>query len=699
MSSLHKKGRNIVKYLIFLVLLLFLRISAFTQVTFSDWIVRSGIKGWDIVNGLACDSNGNVYITGSNTDTTLGLRSEKIATKTKKFNFLSKFDTSGKLLWNRKIVTNEAGYGGLLFITPKNQIYLEGAEVSAKKSKSIDQKHINFFLSSLTPDGKIKWVQQFSGNKFDYFTSLTVDSITNDILLAGYFYDTLDLHKTKVISKGKSDGVFLRFSNDGQLLKSFTIGGKKDDRINSITVDKWGNNCIAGTFQDKIQLGENNPESVNTDNTGVFLAKYDLSGECIAAKQCCWGKNLSVASSANNGRFWIITGSFSDFLNINGQSMGSYGSDDVFVICVDALMNLRWYKHIGGSKKDKASLVKFEGNDIILTGSFCSKLNFDNNSITSLKGSSDIFILSLDTTGKINWSKQMGGEYDDYPRCIETAKNDYIYISGSFRESLNNLDNIQSKGEEDIFVARLEDCKKKAPKFKKPETFCQGDTLSLDAGGGFISYNWNNGLCLQRNILIKQPGDYSLVLQNKNGCIVYDTVKVIEIPSPDVFIGKDTTITDSTILVLKTNTKFKDYLWSTGSKEPTIIVHGFNCLEGPNRFWVQVDNDYRCKGYAEILVSKTKTKPSIVSEALSTSCVIFPNPATNRITVYFTSSLENLELKMFDLFGKELVSRTISKYLKFDQINFDVENYPPGLLTLTIKSKDGFTTKKIILQE
>jgi len=681
-----------------LALLLFTGNNLFSQAIFSDWVATSGYKGWDIVNGLACDSNGNVYITGSNTDTTLKVKTEKISTKTKKLLFLSKFDTTGKLLWHKKVITTESAYASLLVITPKNQLYLAGAEEPNNKSKNIDQKYVDFFIANLTTEGEMNWIQHFTGNHLDYFNSISVDSASGNLIIGGYFYDTLRFQKTSIVSKGKSDGILIEFDSNGKFLRSNAIGGKFEDKITSVTVNKWGNSCIAGTFHDKIQLNKKKLGIPKEGSTGIFLARYNSSMDCTNAKLCCWGKNININTSVQCGPLWILAGSFSDFLNINGQSIGSYGSDDIFLLCVDSSLNFHWIKHFGSIKKDRAGSIKAKDDEIILTGSFSSKLYIDNVSLKSKNESSDIFILSLDTTGKLDWVRQIGGEFDDYPRYLEFGKDDYIYLSGSFRGSLTTIKSIQSKGDEDIFIARLENCKKKAPKFKKPESFCQGNTLSLDAGTGYSSYNWDNGLCIQRNITIKTPGDYSLELQSKNGCIVYDTVKVIEIPKPVVFIGNDTTIVDSSILVLKTNPSFKKYFWSNGSKESTITIRGINCIDGINHFWVQVVNEDSCIGFSEIDINKVKSKYTIASELLFSSCVIFPNPATDQIKIYFTNDLPDVEIKLFDINGKALLSRTVFNYQQFELINFNVENYPAGLLTVTIKTNDAFTTKKIILE-
>jgi hypothetical protein len=406
-----------------------------------------------------------------------------------------------------------------------------------------------------------------------------------------------------------------------------------------------------------------------------------------------------VNSVSDNGHLCFITGSFQDNLSIGNQTIESQGADDVFVVCLDENENIKWFKHFGGPRKDRVSTIKADKDEVLITGSFCSKLNIDDKSITSKKESSDIFIVSLDTTGKLNWIKQLGGEFDDYPKSMTTTKDGYIYIAGSYRQTMTVLEkSIQSKGEEDVFVGRLENCKFLAPKFKTPEKFCEGTKLKLDAGDGFLSYDWNHGLSLERSITVDQGGVYTLDLVAKNGCMIFDTVNVVENPTPDVFIGNDTTIMDTAQLVLKTERKYKEYLWSNGSKDSQIVVHGFNCNEGLNRFEVKVANENGCFGKDEIYVTVIKTKPNTISESLANSVILYPNPTYDNVTVVFSRGYDKLDLKLYDSYGKEITTKRISNYLANTPIDFDLGSYLPGLYTLTAQIQDGFVAKKIILQ-
>ena len=614
------------------------------QVVFSDWIVSSGKKGWDIVNSMTCDSSENIYITGSHNDSIKSMKSSRTSVNTRKCDFLEKYDTSGKIIWTKKIKTSVPGYGSLLSTTHDGQIIMVGAHEASQKRKKPDIKKLEFFISCFGKNGDLKWTKSFSGSKFDCFTSIAIEPLTNKIFLGGYFCDTLTIQNRNFIKKGKSDAIFLGFNSLGELESFHQLGNVGENKITAITTDNLGNAIILGTFQKTISFSDSIKLTLNEKGeTGVFIAKYSSSGTVVSAKIICSGQNVLANSITCNDCLCFIAGSFQNFLKINHQLEPSRGSYDVFVVCLDNYENFRWFKHIGGTRKDRANDIRIDNQEVILSGSFCSKLAADNISITSKMESSDVFILSLDTLGKLKWIRSLGGENDDYPKCMKIINGHYIYICGSYRNSISvGEKSIQSKGDEDIFIARLENCSNLAPKFKKPESFCKGSTLTLDAGSGFDLYNWNNGQSTKQLYTVDEAGVYSIELVSKTGCILYDTIKVKENPLPEISLGKDTTITNTSSLILHISGKYREYLWSNGGKDSVNVILGKDYQEGKNTIWVTVKDTNGCQGYSEMNLTILKAGQNNASNALSNSCIIFPNPTNDVLTVYFTTSLENL---------------------------------------------------------
>lgn len=101
---------------------------------------------------------------------------------------------------------------------------------------------------------------------------------------------------------------------------------------------------------------------------------------------------------------------------------------------------------------------------------------------------------------------------------------------------------------------------------------CDGSTLELDAGAGFLSYQWSTG-ATSRIIQTTQGGDYQLSVVDTNGCRTGSNIRVNlqalprpSITAPDVFC-KGTPVT------LLANGNFRTYEWSNGASGDMIEIN------------------------------------------------------------------------------------------------------------------------------
>ncbi|HYF30625.1 MAG TPA: M43 family zinc metalloprotease [Chitinophagaceae bacterium] len=127
-------------------------------------------------------------------------------------------------------------------------------------------------------------------------------------------------------------------------------------------------------------------------------------------------------------------------------------------------------------------------------------------------------------------------------------------------------------------------------------SFCQNDSLTIDANTGFTAYSWNTGETTQQ-IIVKNKGIYHVMATAPNGCISKDSLEVMDIYAlPVVSLGKDTIICQDNFYIFDAGI-FPAYIWHDGSTSRTFTA------SQPGKYWVQVASTNGCMGSdtAEIL--------------------------------------------------------------------------------------------------
>ena len=122
-----------------------------------------------------------------------------------------------------------------------------------------------------------------------------------------------------------------------------------------------------------------------------------------------------------------------------------------------------------------------------------------------------------------------------------------------------------------------------------PDTIACAFPVSLDAGSGFLTYNWNNGANTQ-NISVNSGGVYVVSVTDANGCTTTDSIEVNnQVVSID--LGPNRDYCDPGIYYLiPISTNATSYWWSTGSTNSSLQVSGL----GAQTFWLEGSNAFGC---------------------------------------------------------------------------------------------------------
>jgi hypothetical protein len=260
----------------------------------------------DIGYGIALDSSGNVFITGS----TNGSLPANLSAGLNDV-FLAKIDPLGNLTI-RQFGTpfEDIGYGvaldsgGNAFITGTTGGSLPG---------NLSAGQMDIFLARLDPTGNLA-IRQF-GTAFDDISYGVALDGSGNVYITGTTGGGLDGNT----SLGRSDVFLTKFDPNGIKLGSRQLGTTGDDIGFGLAVDSSGNVYITGS------AGGITGTSVFSE---IFLAKVDSSGiflflQLLATPFIDIGYGVAVDSSANA----FITGSTDG--NLDGNT--SAGLSDIFL--------------------------------------------------------------------------------------------------------------------------------------------------------------------------------------------------------------------------------------------------------------------------------------------------------------------------------------------------------------------------------
>jgi len=193
--------------------------------------------------------------------------------------------------------------------------------------------------------------------------------------------------------------------------------------------------------------------------------------------QCYWAKGLGNSSTSLEEGNSVATDSLgniyvggvfsgsADFDPGPGSSILTSAGQDNFICKFNPDGIFIWAKLFGGNTQDVLNSIHIDhSGNIVSCGYFQGTCDFDPGvgvSNLSSTGSSDIYILKLDSNGNFIWAKKMGGIGEDAGYSIISDSNDnlistgYFSNTGDFDPSLSTF-NLISGGQSDIFISKLD---------------------------------------------------------------------------------------------------------------------------------------------------------------------------------------------------------------------------------------------------
>jgi len=136
-------------------------------------------------------------------------------------------------------------------------------------------------------------------------------------------------------------------------------------------------------------------------------------------------------------------------------------------------------------------------------------------------------------------------------------------------------------------------------------TICEFETVVLNAGGNYATYQWNIPDSTSRTLTVSTSGEYWVHATNSCG-LDGDTINVTVLPAPEISLGNDTAICNGAAITFNPGAGFASYLWSV----PGIITPTFT-TGTPGTYWVRVTDVNGCSN-TDTVVLTLSYPPTIV---------------------------------------------------------------------------------------
>ncbi|MSQ79847.1 MAG: T9SS type A sorting domain-containing protein [Flavobacteriaceae bacterium] len=478
-----------------------------------QWAFREGGVASDRGYGIALDGSGNIYITGQIGGTDTFGTATILTTNGSSDGYIAKYNSSAALQWAVNCGSTRGDRSNAITLDDSNNVYICGWFGQAGGGSPGGAATINFGSLNFTGVGGTDFfVAKANGSNGNWMWGVGTGSrnantpdVLNDIQFAnnqiyvcGAFIDTINVGKNTLISAGNLDIFWASLTKQGLPTASGSAGSRQTDNGGGVTSDPSGNIYITGVFNQTAFGGGGGADSMKVGNS-----------------------------------------------TLNGTKAEAY------VAAFDQNMNVKWANSYGDTSTESATRITCDNNyNLFVGGLFQTVTTIGGTKYTS-GGGNDVYLMSLDTSGTVQWSKSFGTTNNEDIRDI-TSDSRGQYVVGSFGNAagggggagggsvaFNGSVSITSAGGGDGYCVKLYTC----PGISSNVTlsglpnFCQSGSLTMKAAAGATSYQWYlnsnaiNGVTTDTHTIFS-AGAYYCLLTNSSGCQINSATTTVNIGNP-----------------------------------------------------------------------------------------------------------------------------------------------------------------------
>jgi gliding motility-associated-like protein len=313
----------------------------------------------------------------------------------------------------------------------------------------ISRGGLDVYLVKYNPEGKLVWLRQAGGPGDDAVFGLAVDA-AGTTSITGYFSSssvssgpqgpaTMLLEQVALTGGNAVSEMFVAtYSSEGSLQWARQTVGPGGSGGADVAVDRVGNVYVMGTTDGQTRFGQITPSFPASTSRGEYLVKYSAQGS-VQWVQTGFGTGLGlggyyeqVAVDASNQAYTI------SYAWQPNAALPAGGYRETFLTKLDGSGQRLWTRPLADSHEP----VEFAVQQVALSpqgglwivGNFAGTLAVGPLRFTS-RGGTDVLLLHLDSTGELQWAKQLAGndaakpDDDAAALAVDAAGNSYLAAS------------------------------------------------------------------------------------------------------------------------------------------------------------------------------------------------------------------------------------------------------------------------------
>jgi hypothetical protein len=405
-----------------------------------------GGQGFDAVYAMAVDSSGGVYIAGETDSTSLsasGLRSSRDA-------FVAKLNSAGTGLAYLTFLGStgqDAAWG--LAVDSSGNAYVTGTSTSSGFPTTTGVVYPSragaedAFVAKLDSAGTLVWGTYLGSAGSDQAYAIAVDASSRPVVVGstnstGYPV-TAGSYQTSHAG-GTSDCFVTRLAADGKSLSYSTfLGGAGLDVCRGAAVDSTGAAYAAGTTY-SAAFPRQSSYSVTGGNADAFAVKLNAAGTALVYSVVWGGRSVEEANAIavdSSGAAYVAGGTASSNFPVTTSAYQTAfkGSYDAYVTKIAADGNSLVYSTLlGGSGADTALAVAVDSAGLAAVSGYTTSTDFPTASALSSawKGSFDAFAAVVGSAGStLVFASYFGGTADDRGFAVGARAGGTVLVAGT----------------------------------------------------------------------------------------------------------------------------------------------------------------------------------------------------------------------------------------------------------------------------